>query len=142
METRNSQDNDREKPYQVRRLYCTPIFHAFSFPEIVINTPRLGYPSFYMRRFDRTFASKVSELGITETMDAPAMLLRVAERCAEDEKEKTKLQSLRKVLQVWGMSEGGWFATFWYPENDVTGSVGHPLPGYCERHVRRSGACQ
>jgi acyl-CoA synthetase (AMP-forming)/AMP-acid ligase II len=156
VETSGIQDNDSGKPYQVRRLYCTPIFHAFSFPEMVINSLRLGHQSFYMRRFDETFARKVHDFGITETMAAPAMLLRIVGQVGKDETERLNLQTLQAVLcagaplvsqlrtsflqlfdkgstrivQVWGMSEGGWFATFRYPEHDDTGSVGRPLSGY------------
>lgn len=156
VETRGIQDNNSGKPYQVRRLYSTPIFHAFSFPEMVINSLRLGYQSFYMRRFDETFARKVHDFGITETMAAPAMLLRIVGRAEKDETERLNLQTLQTVLcagaplasqlrtsflqlfdhgstrvvQVWGMSEGGWFATFRHPEHDNTGSVGRPLSGY------------
>lgn len=156
VETSAIQDNDARKLYQVRRLYCTPIFHAFSFPEMVINSLRLGHQSFFMRRFDETFAKKVHNFNITETMAAPAMLLRLVARSERDELEQGNLQSLRMVLcagaplapklridflrlfdknsirvvQVWGLSEGGWFATFRYPEHDDTGSVGRLLPVY------------
>nr|A0A3G1DJF8.1 RecName: Full=Acyl-CoA ligase M9; AltName: Full=Squalestatin S1 biosynthesis cluster protein M9 [Phoma sp. MF5453]AMY15066.1 acyl-CoA synthetase/ligase [Phoma sp. MF5453] len=154
LETGGTQDHNSAKPFQVRRLYCTPIFHAFSFPEMVINTIRLGFPSFYMRRFDESFANKVHEFGITETMAAPAMLLKIIQWTEKHEEQRFKLQGLRTILcagaalasrlrasflqlfddasvrivQVWGMTEGGWFATFWYPEHDDTGSIGRPLP--------------
>ena len=154
LETGGSQDSNSAKPFQVRRLYCTPIFHAFSFPEMVVNTIRLGFPSFYMRRFDESFADKIHEFGITETMAAPAMLLKIIQWTEKHEEKRFKLQGLRTILcagaalasrlrasflqlfdsasvrivQVWGMTEGGWFATFWYPEHDDTGSIGRPLP--------------
>ena len=32
-----------------------------------------------------------------------------------------------RIVQVWGMSEGGWFSTFTYPEIDHTSSVGRLL---------------
>lgn len=146
---------DDAKLYEVRRLYCTPMFHAFSFPEMVINSLRLGLPSFYMKRFDDTFAQKISYFRITETMVAPPILLRLSDRAMLDEKEASRIQSLRMLLcagaplsaelrerflgiftntprlvQVWGMSEGGWFTTFKYPENDETGSVGRPIADY------------
>ena len=156
IETSGIQGNDSGKPYQVRRLYCTPIFHAFSFPEMVINSLRLGYQSFYMRRFDETFARKVHDLGITETMATPAMLLKIVGQTRKNETERLNLQTMQmvfcagaplasqlrtsflqlfdngstRIVQVWGMSEVGWFATFRYPEHDDTGSVGRPLSGY------------
>ena len=155
LESRAAQDANYLKPYFVRRLYCTPMFHAFSFPEMVINTLRLGFPSFYMRRFDDSFARKTSKYAITETMAAPPILLRLADQASTDSVVANQLQSLQMVLcagaslsaelrarflrvfrrparvvQVWGMSEGGWFATFKYPEEDTTGSVGRAIAGY------------
>lgn len=156
-------DNNAAKPYPVRRLYCTPIFHAFSFPEMVINSLRMGYPSYYMRRLNDTFTGNIHKFAITETMAAPAMLLQITGRVEKCQGERFNLQSLRMVLcagaplashlrsrflqlfdhgsarivQVWGMSEGGWFATFRYPEHDDTGSVGRPLPCY-QVHVSES----
>jgi acyl-coenzyme A synthetase/AMP-(fatty) acid ligase len=156
VETNSIHENNLSKTYPIRRLYCTPIFHAFSFPEMVINSLRLGYPSFFMRRFGETFARKVRAFKITETMAAPAMLLRILGLVGENKMDRLDLQSLQAVLcagsplapelrtsflqlfekqsirivQVWGMSEGGWFATFPYPEHDDTGSVGRPLAGY------------
>jgi len=154
LETQANEDENAAKPYDVRRLFCTPIFHAFSFPEMVVNALRLGQPSYFMKRFDDSFAQKVYDFGITETMAAPPMLLRLANQ-AEKEIERKTLQSLRMVLcagaqlvaelrtkflrvfecpprivQVWGMTEGGWFSTFKYPEDDSTGSVGRVITGY------------
>lgn len=153
-ETAAIEDNYQQKSYPIRRLYCTPMFHAYSFPEMVVNTLRLGHPSYYMSRFDDTFATKVQKFGLTETMAAPAMIMYLADQ-AKDEAGRTALQSLRQVLcagapltealrsrflavfdepvrlvQVWGMSEGGWFTTFKFPEDDRTGSVGRAVPGY------------
>jgi acyl-CoA synthetase (AMP-forming)/AMP-acid ligase II len=123
---------------------------------MVINTIRLGYQSFYMRRFDETFVDKVHKFGISETMAAPAMLFKIIQWTEQHEKERFKLQALKTVLcagaalasrlrasflqlfdtasvrivQVWGMTEGGWFTTFWYPEHNDTGSIGRPLPTF------------
>ena len=156
METRLIGADHFEKPYQVRRLYCTAMFHAYSFPEMVINTLRLGIPSYYMRRFDATFARKVRMFGVTETFTVPAILLRITELAEEDALERLHLQSLRtvfcaaapltshlrgsflkllddrsaRVVQGWGMTEAGWVTKFFYPEHDDTGSVGRMLPGY------------
>jgi acyl-coenzyme A synthetase/AMP-(fatty) acid ligase len=153
-ETGAIEDNNHQKPYAVRRLYCTPIFHAYSFPEMVVNTLRLGYTSYYMPRFDDTFGSKLQTYQITETMAAPPIIMRLAD-LAQKAPGKAALQSLRqvfcagahlpqavlskfmhcfaapiRVIQVWGMSEGGWFTTFKYPEDDDTGSVGRAVSGY------------
>ena len=154
LETKAIEDDHATKPYDVRRLFCTPIFHAFSFPEMVVNALRLGQPSYYMKRFDDSFVQKVHDFGITETMATPPMLLRLVNQ-AEKESERKSLQSLRMVLcagaplvaelrtnflrvfecpprivQVWGLTEGGWLSTFKYPEDDSTGSVGRVIAGY------------
>lgn len=146
---------DAPKPYDVRRLYCTPMFHAYSFTDMTINTFRLGLPSFYMRRFDHSFAHKVHQFSATETLVAPPVLMRLSNQADTDPEERQNIQSLRTVIcagaplsaqlrsrfiqifnhpvrliQGWGMSEGGWFTTFRYPECDDTGSVGRPVDGY------------
>lgn len=151
LETEAIEDNNAAKPYNVRRLFCTPIFHAFSAPEMIINPLRLGYPTYIMRRYDDSFAQKVYDYGITETAAAPPMLMKLLQ---QNEKHGL-LQSLRlvfsggaplaaelrkrvldiflappRIVQVYGMTEGGWFTTFKYPENDDTGSVGKVIPNY------------
>ncbi|KAK5728623.1 hypothetical protein LTR15_001760 [Elasticomyces elasticus] len=142
---------DDSKPYEVRRLFCTPIFHAFSAPEILFNALRLGQVSYFMRRFDDSFAQKVHDFRITETFGAPAMLLKLANK----PEDYDLLQSLRyiayggaplgpelrgrflgkfevppRLVPVYGMTEGGWFTTLKHLEEDDTGSVGRPVPGY------------
>lgn len=133
VETRETQDADFEKTYAVRRLYCSPIFHAFSFAEMVINSLRLGHPSYFMRRFDNSFVDKIHKYQITETMGVPAMLLRITEQCEKEDAARLKLQSLQqivcagaalpdqvrtrflrlfekdsmRVVQVWGLTECG-----------------------------------
>ena len=151
LESKAIEDNHAQKPYDVRRLFCTPIFHAFSTPEMVIAPLRLGIPTYIMRRYDDTFAQKVHDLKITETAAPPPML----KMLQEQQSSHHLLQSLRmifcggaplarglrkqtlaifetppRIVQVWGMTEGGWFATFKYPEDDRTGSVGRMVPGY------------
>ncbi|USW47938.1 Putative AMP-dependent synthetase/ligase, AMP-binding enzyme domain, ANL domain-containing protein [Septoria linicola] len=145
-------DNDNLKPYNVRRLFCTPIFHAFSAPLMLINPIKHGQPTYLMRRYDDSFASRVFQYGITETAGVPTFLKRLSDLPMP---QKSLLQSLRtiwcaggrlgdntlsrflscfavepRVVQVWGMSEGGWFSSFKYPEIDTSGSVGRPLPGF------------
>jgi acyl-CoA synthetase (AMP-forming)/AMP-acid ligase II len=34
-----------------------------------------------------------------------------------------------RIVQVWGVTEGGWFSNFKYPEDDSTGSVGRVILG-------------
>ncbi|KAK5733731.1 hypothetical protein LTR17_009435 [Elasticomyces elasticus] len=144
-------DDPTCKPYEVRRLFCTPIFHAFSAPEMLFNALRLGQVSCFMRRFDDSFAQKVHDFRITETFGAPAMLLKLANK----PEDHHLLQSLRyvayggaplgselrrrflgmyemppRLVPVYGMTEGGWFTTLKHPEQDDTGSVGRLVPGY------------
>jgi acyl-CoA synthetase (AMP-forming)/AMP-acid ligase II len=143
-------DDDTCKPYEVRRLFCTPVFHGFAAPEMIFNALRLGRKTFYMRRFDNTFHQKVYDFDITETFGAPTMLLRLVNK----PEDYHKLQSLKyvayggaslgnelrrkfldifehnpRLVPVYGMTEGGWFTTFKHPEDDNTGSVGRLIPG-------------
>ncbi|KAK3071226.1 hypothetical protein LTR53_009007 [Teratosphaeriaceae sp. CCFEE 6253] len=154
-------DDPESKPYEVRRLFCTPIFHAFSAPEMLFNALRLGQISYFMRRYDDTFAQKIHDFRITEAFGAPAMLLKLVNALADGR----LLQSLRyvayggsplgaglrkrflemfevppRLVPVYGMTEGGWFTTLKYPENDDTGSVGRPVPGYEVRLSRTAHA--
>ena len=150
LETIAIEDNNAAKPYEVRRLFCTPIFHAFSTPEMIFNPLRLGYTAYFMRRFDESFAQKIHDFGITETAAPPPMLMRLEQQTEAHH----LLQSLRltlsggaplmpglrtrvlrifnnppRIVQVWGMTEGGWFTTLKYPDDDDTGSVGRIIPG-------------
>lgn len=152
-ETKASMEDHEAKGYEVRRLYCTPIFHAFSTPEMVINCLRSGIPSYFMKRFDdKAFPQKVAEFRITETFAPPPMILRLIDQV----ECHASLQSLRaiysggaplaqelynrlmsifppralRLIQVWGMTEGGWFTTFKHPEVDESHSCGRPLPGF------------
>lgn len=148
METMAIEDNHANKPYQVSRLICTPIFHGFTFP-VAIDALRLGIPTYIMKRFDHTFALKIYQFGITETFVVPAILLRLV----ENPETHALLQSLRligfggspllpelrqktldifemspRIVPVYGMTEGGWLTTLKYPDVD-DGSVGRLIPG-------------
>lgn len=161
LETAAIQDDNASKPYPIRRLMSTPIFHAFTTPEVVFNPLRLGYPTYIMKRFDSTFAQKIHDLHITETAAAPPALKRLADTPADHHllhslrqvfcggaplasAERTRFLDLfpagaaPRIVQVWGMTEGGWFTTFRSPEDDATGSVGRAIPGYRIR-VRPTG---
>lgn len=152
LESKAIEDNNDEKPWPVRRLYCTPIFHAFTTPEVIVNVLRLGHPTYVMKRFDQTFAKKVHEFQISEIAAPPAML-----RILTEQKESRPLLesvhaiytggaslsrelehqvsetfvALPNIVPVWGMTEGGWFTTFKYPDlSGRSGSVGKAVPGY------------
>nr|POF18589.1 acyl-coa ligase azaf [Quercus suber] len=150
LELEGSRDNNAEKPYEIRRLFCTPIFHAFSAPEMLFNSLRLGRPTYFMKRFDKTFAQKVHDFNITETFGAPPILLLLAQQT----RNHHLLQTLRMVtyggavlgaevrqkflslfemkprlVPVYGMTEGGWISTLKYPEVCNDGSIGRPISG-------------
>lgn len=156
------EDNNSQKPYEIRRLFSTPIFHGFTTPELVITPLRLGIPTYVMRRFDDTYPEVVHRFRITETAAPPPMLKMLLER----PEIHHYLQPLRmifsggaplatelrnrflaifheppRIVQVWGMTEGGWFATFKHPEDDTSGSVGRIIPG-CEIKVSRQNRLQ
>jgi acyl-coenzyme A synthetase/AMP-(fatty) acid ligase len=149
------EDAPDEKEYPVRRLFCTPIFHAFSLILVAVNALRYGHQTYVMKRFDDTFSQKVYQLQITETAATPAILHRLT---TTDKVQMSDLASLRliwcggttltsvvrqkalmllrqdiRIVQVWGMTEGGWFTTFHHPENNHDGSVGRLLDGWTMR---------
>lgn len=147
------EDNNSSKPYEVRRLYCTPIFHSFAAPEMIFNALRLGQTSYFMRRFDDTFAQKIHDLGITETFGAPPMFAHLiaqpnarmllqglkaiyfggAPLAPELRRQMLNLfegESKPRIVPVYGMTEGGWFTTLKHDQVDDTGSLGKPIPGY------------
>jgi len=148
------QDNHADKPYPVRRLFCTPITHAFTFPEMVFNSLRLGLTTVIMKRFNDTFAQIVQDQNITEIFVAPPILLHLVNTphlqphlqsihsiayagCSLT--PSLRQRTLRmfskppRIVPVYGMTEGGWFSTLKYPEEDHTGSVGRAIPGYMLR---------
>jgi acyl-CoA synthetase (AMP-forming)/AMP-acid ligase II len=148
LESLAMEDKNSEKPYHVTRLFCTPIFHAFSSPEMLINSLRTGSKSYFMKRFDIVlFPEKIAEFGITEIYAPPPMLALLHNK----PETHSKIQSLRGIYtggapfapelrarflsifddnpnpphirQVYGMTEGGWFCTFKHPINDQTGAI-------------------
>ena len=149
------EDAPDKKEYPVRRLFCTPIFHAFSLILVAVNALRHGHQTYVMKKFDHTFSQKVCQFQITETAATPAMLHRLT---TTDKVQMSDLASLRliwcgganltsdvreqalmllrqdvRIVQVWGMTEGGWFTTFHHPENNHDGSVGRLLDGWTMR---------
>ncbi|KAM3417912.1 hypothetical protein BST61_g6128 [Cercospora zeina] len=165
LEAAATEDNHGVKPYPVRRLFCTPIFHAFSMGEMVINSLRLGLPTYYMKRFHPAlFPKAIEEYNITETFAPPPLILKLV----EDPGCHSQIQSLRniysggaplvpelknrldviyehnhheppRVTQIYGMTEGGRITTFKYEECDTTNSIGRPIQGYDVRIVEREG---
>lgn len=151
VESRADELYDQDKPYAIRRLFCTPMFHSYSFPKMVINSLRQGYRTYYMPRFDATFAQKVSQYGITDTIAVPPILTKLVEE-AEDDTVRSHLQTLRCVLcagapllaplqmdflalfdeepclaQEWGMTECGCVTRVPYGRRNKSLSVGWPV---------------
>lgn len=152
LESAATQDAHDAKPYAIRRLFCTPIFHSFSTPEMVVNSLRIGTPSYFMKRFDdNLFPKAIQDFGITEIFAPPPILLRLINNPASH----AMIQSLRNIYSggaplvpelrakfdalfqdppritvVWGMTEGGWFTTNKYDMPDETNSCGRPIQGY------------
>ncbi|KAI0126679.1 AMP-dependent synthetase and ligase [Xylariales sp. AK1849] len=145
---------DSDRQYSIRRLYCTPMFHAYSFPKMVINPLRQGRPTYYMKRFDDSFAKNISKYGITDTIVVPPILSRLVDQTRKDIGRKS-LQSLRVIIcagaplkstlrkefldlfdeppslvQEWGMTECGCISRVAPWEIDVSGSVGRPVGTY------------
>ncbi|KAF2231307.1 acetyl-CoA synthetase-like protein [Viridothelium virens] len=140
------------KDYEVRRLLPSPFFHAFTSPLALIDALKSGAKTYIMRRFDMdAFLTAVATHSITEATLPPPVLVRLhsmpeerraalkqmrliwtggAPLGAEAQNEMVKMfHPKARIVQVWGMTEGGWFTTFPYPECDDTGSVGRFIPG-------------
>jgi acyl-CoA synthetase (AMP-forming)/AMP-acid ligase II len=156
------EDNHSAKPYEVRRLFCTPIFHGFSAPDMIINGLHLGLNNVFMKRFNPiAFPEKIAEFQITEIFAPPPMLSILVNSPVSHPLIQTieavytggapLAPELRKqflnlfttssppiVFPVYGMTEGGWFSVCKYPYNDTTGSVGHIVPG-CEVKILSTG---
>ncbi|MCJ1390657.1 hypothetical protein MMC18_003518 [Xylographa bjoerkii] len=150
------------KPYEVRRLFSLPQFHAFAMPLVHFAPLREGHTTWVMKRYRaEQFLEYVSTHRITETAMVPPM---VRDLVAQAPAAKEGLESLRYVWcagaplsaklqaqmstllhsdaifsQVWGMSEIGWITTFHYPERDVSGSVGRLLPNMEARIIDENG---
>ncbi|KAL4756576.1 uncharacterized protein BDW70DRAFT_10377 [Aspergillus foveolatus] len=155
-ESRSDERYDSTKPYTIRGLYCTPMFHAYSFPKMVINPLRQGQPTYYMARFDESFACRVAQYQITDTITVPPILSRLVEQARKGAIPQDALRSLRSVIcagasmtaelrtefleafdlqacslvQEWGMTECGCITRQPYLESDPTGTVGSPVGGY------------
>ncbi|KAH6704208.1 4-coumarate-CoA ligase-like protein [Leptodontidium sp. MPI-SDFR-AT-0119] len=141
------------KEWRSRRLLCLPMFHAAAAP-IAHTTPlRDGQVSFVMRRFElEPFLANVEKFKINELQLVPPIIISII---MSDLARKYSLKSIRTfnvgaaplgresqdrmrdllapgafMTQVWGMSETSGIASmFYYPEDDVSGSVGRMLPG-------------
>ncbi|THC96862.1 hypothetical protein EYZ11_003686 [Aspergillus tanneri] len=155
-ESMSDERYDSTKLYTVRGLFCTPMFHAYSFPKMVINPLRQGQPTYYMTRFDENFALKISQYQITDTITVPPILSRLVEQAKKQIISRESLRSLHSIVcagapmtdklrteflelfnlptsslvQDWGMTECGCISRESRSENDTSGSVGGAVGGY------------
>ncbi|KAK4995952.1 hypothetical protein LTR66_004346 [Elasticomyces elasticus] len=144
--------SDNGKPYQVRRLLAAPFFHGFAMPLALLDCVRSGHQTYVMGRWNQGVAFRaIRDFQITETAVTPPVILGLL-LMPEDERRALKNLKLiwcggacldpmtqnkalemfaleARIVQVWGMTEGGWFTTFRHPESDSTGSVGRALAG-------------
>ncbi|KAF2140159.1 uncharacterized protein K452DRAFT_230476 [Aplosporella prunicola CBS 121167] len=158
-------DDSRDKPYAIRRLISLPIFHAFAAPLAILGPFCGGHPTYIQRRFEiNSFLELLQDAEITETVVAPPIITRHLLGDALTSEKKQNLQSLRtvicagaplaaakqleaskliaplgRIVQCYGMTEGGWMTTFQYPEEDYSGSVGRPLPNTDFKLIDESG---
>ena len=156
-ESASDEQYDANQSYAIRRLFCTPIFHSYSFPKMIINPLRQGHPTYFMTRFDDSFAQKIADFNITDIITVPPILSRLAARVQEGELDRAALTSLRTVLcagapltkelrekfldvlhkeavlvQEWGMTECGCITRMHWSQDqtDTYGSVGQVVGGY------------
>ena len=140
----------RGKPYEIIRLLCLPLFHAFAGPFSHISPLRDGHTTYIMKRYDQDqFLDYSRRYQVTETLvvtpivqgllalpqsklDNLASLRYVG--CAGAPLDAARQHELNERLhpdgifnQIWGLTEFGWITTFKYPEQD-SGSVGRLMP--------------
>lgn len=143
-------DDSEGKPYDVIRLLCLPLFHAFAGPIAHVSPLREGRTAYIMKRFDlEHFVEYISRYKISEILVVPPIVMALL---ALPQSKLDSLSSLRCVLaagaplegavqlrlneklhpdarftQIWGLTEIGWITGLRYPEKDA-GTVGRLLP--------------
>lgn len=151
------------KPYEPKRLLALPMFHAASTPAACCTPLRAGQAAYIMRTFDlEMWFTCMEKYAITEVAMVPPIVILIimsplrhkyslkAAKQAQcgaaplDRRPQARLQELMAegapFTQVWGMTETSCVATmFRYPETDVTGSVGRPLPNLDVKLVDEDG---
>jgi 4-coumarate--CoA ligase len=140
-----------------------PLFHAASNPVAVITPFRAGHATYVMRRFElETYLANIEKYSITELAIVPPIAIAIImspitkkyslksirqAACGAAPLGKGPQARLRALLaedapftQVWGMTETSCVASmFYYPEDDVTGSVGRMLPNLDVKLVDEDG---
>ncbi|KAK0118804.1 hypothetical protein ONS95_007684 [Cadophora gregata] len=141
------------KAWRPIRLLCLPMFHAACVPVAHTTPLRAGQPSVIMRRFElEPLLSNIEKFEINEIGLVPPIIIAIimsglaskyslkgiksltsgAAPLGKDSQDRMRdlLAPGALVNQVWGMTETSCIASmFYYPEDDVTGSVGRMLPG-------------
>ncbi|KAK3676144.1 hypothetical protein LTR78_003894 [Recurvomyces mirabilis] len=153
-----------DRPWRAKRLIALPMFHAASAP-VAFTTPlRAGEPAYVLARFDlEKWFWAMQEYGITDVaLVPPVAIMAINSPLREkytlksartggvgaaplDAKAQARFQALMaggdaSLTQVWGMTETSCICTrFPYPDKDITGSVGRPLPNIDLKLVDDSG---
>ena len=143
-------DHSAAKPYEVSRMLCLPLFHAFAGPLAHMSPLRNGHTTYIMKRYDQDqFIDCIGRYEVTETLVVTPIvqgLLPLPQSRLEHLASLRYLWSAGAPLdgavqhrfnerlhpdcifgQIWGLTEIGWVAGFKYPERDA-GSVGRLLP--------------
>lgn len=137
---------------QIRRLLNLPMFHAATAPMAFTSCLRAGNKGIVFARFDpEEWFWAHQEYQITDITVVPPLAIMainhplnkkyslksvhiaVAGAAPLDKHPQARMQKLIgedvPFTQVWGMTETSCIATrFPYPEKDITGSVGRPIP--------------
>ena len=151
------------RPYEARRLFALPMFHAATSP-VAFTTPlRTGEKAYVLPKFDleNWFWAhqeyKITDLGAVPPIVVMAINSPLAKKYSLksakvgtigaaplDKHPQARLKALMAdgapVAQVWGMTETSCICTRHpYPQNDDTASVGFPVPNIDVKFVDDDG---
>ncbi|KIY01138.1 uncharacterized protein Z520_02690 [Fonsecaea multimorphosa CBS 102226] len=153
----------RKRPYEVRRLICNAMFHVSQVAKVNTSAFRGGYPTYLMRRFElEPWMANISKFNITELNVVPAMVVTILQSgllekysldCVKNiysgsaPLDKSLQMALKAYLPAdcifnlaWGMTETSCMGMcFFYPDQDLTGAVGRPLPNHDVKLVDDNG---
>ena len=153
--------HSKGNPYEIIRLLCLPLFHAFAGPISHISPLRDGHTTYIMKRYDQDqFIEYTRRYQITETLVVNPI---VQGLLTLPQSQLDNLASLRYVgaagapldaarqhefnerlhpdaifNQIWGLTEFGWITTFKYPEKNA-GSVGRLMPNTEAKIIDKDG---
>lgn len=138
--------------FKPSRLLALPMFHAATAPVACVTPLRSGNVTYILRRFElEPFLKYIEKYQVTELPMVPPVCIGIimsplskkyslksirSAACGAAPLDKGPQARLKALLspdapftQVWGMTETSCVATiFYYPEHDVTGSVGRMMP--------------